>query len=654
MNTVKWFGISFFAIFFLLVLLISSQNWNWAREIVAQQISDFTERDFTINGNLTVNWSLTPHIRLEQIQFENAAWSKQPNMLELAALDVRIDLIELTKGRILFPEIILTQPHIILQKSPQGEVNWEFTADTGNPESKTDIPLIERLRITDGRLVYQDFSVDTEIITTLATSKETAHEEEFTELYAEGKLKGHPLQINLKAGPLVALREADIPYPLTLSLQTGKTRIKVTGTVMQPLQLKGLDLQFAIQGPNPELLSPILGLPMPSLPPYRLEGDLSHHGHTWQISNLNGQVGDSDLAGMISVKLSETVPFIQADLRSKTIDLDDIGPLIGLAPDTGAGETASSAQKKKAKKETKSPFVLPDDSIDFKELQTINADITLRSQRVKSKLPVDDLFMQVIIDDGHLKLAPLNFGVATGNIRTRLELNTRMQPAKSRIETELRHVQLGEILRRFEIADDSAGLIGGQGIFWLTGNSVAEMSASADGGLLMIMTGGQLDDLLVELAGLDVGEALVALFDKDDDGKINCAYVDLPINGGVMNMDNFIVDTQDTLFLSKGTIDLNNEELDLIIDPKPKDLSIFSARAPLHIAGTFKKPTFTPGASAILRGAASLALLPSAPIVSLYSFIQEEQEDKKADGEENIRCGGLIGAINEARKKEAL
>ncbi|SNX59324.1 hypothetical protein SAMN06296273_0762 [Nitrosomonas ureae] len=654
MNAVRWIGISFFALFFLLVLLISLQNWNWARAIVAQQISDLTDRDFTINGNLTVDWSLTPHIRLEQIQFENAAWSKQPNMLELAALDVRIDLIELIKGRMLFPEIILTRPHIILQKSPQGEANWEFTADTGNPESKTDIPLIERLRITEGRLVYQDFSVDTEIITTLATIKEAAHEEEFTKLYAEGKLKGHPLQINLKAGPLVALREADIPYPLTLSLQTGKTRVKVKGTVMQPLQLKGLDLQFAIQGPNPELLSPILGLPMPSLPPYRLEGDLSHHGHTWQISNLNGQVGDSDLAGMISVKLSETVPFIQADLRSKTIDLDDIGPLIGLAPDTGAGETASSAQEKKAKEETKNPFVLPDDSIDFKELQAINAEITLRSRQVKSKLPVDDLFLQVIIDDGHLKLAPLNFGVATGNIRTRLELNTRTQPAKSKIETEIRHVQLGEVLRRFEIADDSAGLIGGQGIFWLTGNSVAEMSASADGGLLMIMTGGQLDDLLVELAGLDVGEALVALFDKDDDGKINCAYVDLPINGGVMNMDNFIVDTQDTLFLSKGTIDLNNEELDLIIDPKPKDLSIFSARAPLHIAGTFKKPTFTPGASAILRGAASLALLPSAPIVSLYSFIQEEQEDKQTGGEENIRCGGLIGAINEARKKKAL
>ncbi|ALQ51956.1 AsmA family protein [Nitrosomonas ureae] len=651
MNAVRWIGISFFAIFFLFALLISVQNWNWAREIVAQQISGLTGRDFTINGNLTVDWSLTPHIRIEHIQFGNAAWSKQPNMLELAALDMRVDLIELIKGRMLFPEIILTQPHIILQKSPQGEPNWEFTADAHDPESKTNIPLIERLRITEGRLVYQDFSVGTAITATLATIKEAAYEEEFTELYAEGNLKGHPLQINLKAGPLVALREADKPYPLTLSLQTGKTRVKVKGTVIQPLQLKGLDLQFAMQGPNPELLAPILGLPMPSLPPYRLEGDLSHHGHTWQISNLNGQVGDSDLAGMISVKLSETVPFIKADLKSTEIDLDDFGPLIGLAPDTGAGETASSAQKKKAKEETISPFVLPDDPIDFKELQAINADITLHSRRVKSKLPVDDLSMRIIIDNGHLTLTPLDFGVATGNIRTRVELDTTTQPAKSKIETEIRHVQLGEILRRFEIADDSAGLIGGQGIFWLKGNSIAEMSASADGGLLMIMTGGQLDNLLVELAGLDMGEALVALFDKDDDGKINCAYVDLPIHGGVMNMDNFIVDTQDTLFLSQGMIDLNNEELDLIIDPKPKDLSIFSARAPLHIAGTFKKPTFTPGASAILRGAASLALLPSAPIVSLYSFIQEEQEDKKADGEKNIRCGGLVGAINEARKK---
>lgn len=650
MNAVKWVGVSLLTLLFLLVvLLISLPNLNWAREIVTQQVRDQTGRNLTIKGNFVIDWSLTPLIRMEQIQFENADWSEHPNMLELAALDMRIDLIELLKGRMLFPEVTLTKPHIVLQKSSKGERNWDLQIATNDPERKTEIPLIERLRIVEGRLNYEDLATDTEITTAFATIMGADHDEELTEVQAQGKLNGHLLLANLNAGPLVALREAEIPYPLTLSLQVGKTSIKVNGTLIQPLQLKGLDLQFIMQGPNPEQLSQILRLPMPSLPPYRLKGDMSHHENLWQIRNLDGHVGDSDLAGTISVKLSEAVPFIKADLKSEKIDLDDMGPLIGLSPDTGPEETASLTQQKKIKRETTSPFILPSDPIDFKELQAINADISLRSKRVKSKLPVDDLFMHVTIDNGNLKLAPLDFGVANGNIRARFELNTNSQPIKSKIEVEIRHVQLGEILRRFEIADESAGLVGGQGMFWFKGGAIAEMLASADGGLLMLMTGGQLDNLLVELAGLDIGEALVSLFDKDNEPNINCAYLDLPINSGVLNMDNFIVDTQDTIFLSKGTIDFNKEKLDLIIDPKPKDLSVFSARAPLHIEGTFKKPTFTPGASAILRGAASLAVLPSAPIVSLYSFLQEDQEEKKANSQ-NIRCAGLVDAVNKARE----
>lgn len=86
MTIVKWIGIVFLTFVLLFVLLISLMNWNWARDIVEQQISKLTDRKLMISGNLTIDWSLTPHLRVEQIQFENAAWSKHPNMLELAAL----------------------------------------------------------------------------------------------------------------------------------------------------------------------------------------------------------------------------------------------------------------------------------------------------------------------------------------------------------------------------------------------------------------------------------------------------------------------------------------------------------------------------------------------------------------------------------------
>lgn len=647
MKIIKWIGIAVVISMFLFILLLSLKNWNWARDLAAHQISELTHRTLTIDGDLTINWSLVPNIRFEKIKFENAAWGKHPYMFEIEALDISVDLKEILKGRFITPQIILTKPNIILERSTEDKGNWEFQGIENANDKDRKFPIIERLRIVDGTLTYGDLTSHTHFSAFFATKIKEEDGSEVTLLQAEGKLRGRPLTINLNAGPLVGLREAKQPYPMVLELHAGKTSVKVKGTLTQPLQLKGIDLQFDIKGPNPEQLSHILGTPMPSLPPYHLKGDLSHHADIWQIQSLHGHVGDSDLAGNITVKIVAGQPHITADLNSKKIDLDDLGPLLGLAPDMSPGETASLEQRKEAEKQAASPLVFPHESIDFKKLQDINVNILLSSKHVKSKLPIDDLKMHIIIKEGHLVFAPLDFGVASGNIRSRVEFDTKTQPVKSKIEIEIHHVKLGEILRPFKIADKSAGLIGGQGIFWLKGNSVAEMLASVDGGLLMLMTGGRLDGLLVELAGLDLGEAIVALFDKDDNTEINCAFVDLPTSGGIINMKNFVVDTEDTVFLGSGSIDFNTEQLDLVIDPRPKDLSVFSARAPLRIEGSFKEPTFTPEASAIIRGAFSLALLPSAPIISLYSLLQRDQGNHK---QENIHCAGLVDAINEARK----
>ena len=109
MTIVKWIGIALLTPILLIISLILLMNWNlnWARDIVTQEISELTHRKLTVAGEVHIDWSLVPTIRIEQIQFENAAWSKEPNMLALAALDVRVDLIELFKGRVILPEIIL-------------------------------------------------------------------------------------------------------------------------------------------------------------------------------------------------------------------------------------------------------------------------------------------------------------------------------------------------------------------------------------------------------------------------------------------------------------------------------------------------------------------------------------------------------------------
>ncbi len=645
MTILKWIGILFFSFLLLLALFIGFMNWNWARDYVVEQFSELTGRTLVI-GDIDIDWSWVPRIRLEQIQFENAAWSDRPYMLELDKLEFQIDLPKLIQGHVVLPEVGLFGSSIFLEKSSDGKANWELDIlPVGDPapDDRDEFPVIQRLKIEDGLISYLDPLTDTDLKATIVTARGKQKNNESITMQAKGKLKGEKLKVTLKADSLLELRETDAPYKLALGVRLGKTVAIMAGSLKEPLHLKGLNMNFEVKGPNPGRLSKILDFPLPDLPPYRIKGDLSRQGNMLKFTNFDGRVGDSDLTGDITINMDVTPLFIKADLYSKKIDLDDLGPLIGIAPDAGPGETASQSQQIEDKREKTTPTVLPRDKINFDALYQVGADIRLQGKRVESKLPIDDLKMHIIIDGRHLTLAPLDFGVADGNIKSRIEIDAGRKPVKSKMETEIQHIRLSEILNVFEVADESAGIIGGRGMFWLTGDSISEMLGTADGGLLMLMTGGRFESLLVEIAGLDLGETLAALIGDQKETDINCAFVDFPVKNGMMNMNTFVVDTKDTVFLGKGTIDLSEELLDLVIDPKPKDLSLFSARAPLHIEGRFSHPEFTPGSSAIIRGAASLALLPSAPIASLISLLHED------GGEENIHCSGLVDAINEAR-----
>ncbi len=80
-------------------------------------------------GHLDVDWSWTPLIRAEQVRVANAAWSKEPFMLEIRRLACRIDLHALLQGRLVLPMIELVEPVVRLETSEQGEANWTVAAE---------------------------------------------------------------------------------------------------------------------------------------------------------------------------------------------------------------------------------------------------------------------------------------------------------------------------------------------------------------------------------------------------------------------------------------------------------------------------------------------------------------------------------------------
>ena len=157
------------------------------------------------------------------------------------------------------------------------------------------------------------------------------------------------------------------------------------------------------------------------------------------------------------------------------------------------------------------------------------------------------------------------------------------------------------------------------------------------------MTGGRLDALLTELAGLDIGEALVALVGDVESVPIDCAYLNAHGEDGVFTIKTAVVDTRDTLFLADGAVNFKRERLDLVIEPRPKDFSLLSLRAPLTLEGPIRQPRYSVGRSAFARGAAAALLGLVAPPAALVPLLQPES------GAEPAYCNGLINSLDQAR-----
>ena len=130
-------------------IFISTLGQDKAKQYVSAAVSKATGRELNIDGDIRLDFGWISRIRASDIRFQNAPWSKHPQMAEVDLLDVQIDLRELlTKFRVVLPAITISQPRVILEKNADGSANWEFSsapAATGVvvPQERSGFPVIE-------------------------------------------------------------------------------------------------------------------------------------------------------------------------------------------------------------------------------------------------------------------------------------------------------------------------------------------------------------------------------------------------------------------------------------------------------------------------------------------------------------------------------
>jgi len=628
----RWLAILVF-LFALILLIIALWDWNWFKGPVERAVQAKTGREFHIGGNLDVDLGRTLTVRADGLTFANAEWSKTPRMASADRAEIDLRAWPLLRGQVRIPEIRLTRPDLLLETAPGKDQpgNWDFLGPSdGEP------PVLQRLLVDDGRLKFLDAAGKTDILVSLNSGKpRTADGAPPLLVNGKGRWQGNPFTLDGNTESPLELTNSDHPFRIHLDGRAGATRAIASGTLTNPFALRTFDLDFALSGQDMEDLYPLIGLAIPSTPPYRLKGRLKRNNDTWRYENFTGVAGDSDLGGTAQIEVGGERPFLKADLVSKRLDFDDLAGFVGAPPKTGAGESANAEQKAEAAALAAKPTVLPDTPYDLSKLRAMDADVKWKAQRINApKLPLDDMDAHLKLDDGLLRLEPLNFGVAGGDIRSTIRMDARKPTISTQLKASIRKVQLGGLFPDAKLAEQASGGISGEIDLAGTGNSIAAMLGSSDGKVAVGMGRGHIGNLIMELAGLDVAESLKFLFTGDRQIPLRCAWGDFGVQRGLMTSQQIAFDTTDTLVLGEGTIDLKQEKLDLQLRPRPKDISILALRSPLRIGGTFKDPSFRPDFKALgIRGAIALTLGSIAPPAALLATIET------GPGEDS-NCGG--------------
>jgi uncharacterized protein involved in outer membrane biogenesis len=363
-----------------------------------------------------------------------------------------------------------------------------------------------------------------------------------------------------------------------------------------------------------------------------LQGHLILEGDRYTMNDLSGRIGSTDVTGHATYVEKEPRPLLTADLRSRLLDIADLGPLIGVQTQGSGGKPAASQAQTRDRPSAKATAqatdpdrLLPAGSFEGSRLQQIDADVTLVASELKvpQALPLENLDAALHLHDSILKMAPLDFGFAGGTIASKVMLDAREPTIRSEVRIDLRGVEVGRLIPRSKTIAKGAGRVGAVLELKGSGNSIADAAAGADGRVAATIADGRVSNLRDAASSLNGGKVLRLLASGDRDIRVNCGGIEFDVKGGRGTSKLFVIDTEQTQILGGGGFDLAHERFDMIVAPKPKRAGVLSLRTPVRLYGSFKRPGYRLEKGPLLaRAGGAIALAAAAPLAALLPLVE--------------------------------
>jgi len=401
--------------------------------------------------------------------------------------------------------------------------------------------------------------------------------------------------------------------------------ITARGNVGDVRTVQDIDLAIGARGGALAALSPVIGVDLPAAGRFDMAGAVKGSlGDLISVTGLQATVGDSSLAGDVSVGFGGPRPSVRANVESRRLDLDALRGLAALdptlRPQAGPGGSAAvvsqavgaatPAQGTPPQRDTYRR-IFPADPLPVEDLRLLDLDADMQvAELIFDGQRIDGMRAKIALADGRLVLDPLQGGLGGGVVSGTLTFDASVPDPSLAGRLKVQQYDLGGLLAARRIMEGFRG----RADIDLTGlsskgKSVRDLMANLNGTLSVTMGSGLMDAR--EVNRLSGGAADLARLllggGQAREMTVNCIDLRYAVTSGLMRTEKLLFDTDIVIVMGKGDIDLTTERMDLLIGGQPKAKGL-APQVAMKVRGTLADPDFDLDKSSTIGAAGGLLL----------------------------------------------
>ena len=624
-------------------------------------------RSVKIDDKIVISTSLQPHFSVNGLRIENPKGFQTGDFLQMKNAKVGVRVIPLFSGKIHITEIKVKGLSVLLVENDKGAVNWatampaQSTSDAPSPpqtpSGKREIKL-ESDSLVLTKVVLEDISVDyrrpgvikpiqfkiEECTGAMQVGKPLT-------LVMKGSLLKEPHKTTIEIGSLKELLEENKSH-MNITMETAINRLEFSGVIDLAQVSKSLALNAAVAGERLDSLNRFLNIDLPPLKSYRAEAHLNLRKKRADFSELNIQVGQSKLAGKMTIDNSGAIPKSTIELSALLIQLNDFD-VGNWSPEKGHSEQPVVKNEKKKESDTNALKAGLHSSAE--EVEKLLSPELLGKFDVKMIVKVNKVLsgsdelgsgsLTTTLKGGRFSIDPLKLNIPGGSLTLAASLKPDKKAPEASIRTVMKKFDFGVLVRRANPKAEMGGRINLDVDLKSSADSFEKFMAKSSG---YIDFSGRLENLKAGVIDLWAVNLIAAVVSKEDENgsKINCVIGRWTMKNGLLKPDIFLIDTSKIKICGKGQVDFRKEHIDMKLAPTPKKPEYFNLATPIEIDGKFSE--FDPDIQAGGLIGTTVKFIASPVTTTLKRLFDEELP---ADG--NDVCAMPIGPENRFAKPPA-